>query len=699
MIDDFERSRSRKRSQYHRPSYSSKFNIITEDNLNNSKMQINEKLISVISQNLLNNINNTNTNTSQTSLNNNTNDKNLNTTTSNRSSNANKKTNMTENKTSSLKEKDKESIKEKLSSNNKKNGTFEAGHLPRFTSHDTNILFNGKPVKKTEEELFLDRQYNTIDFFLKSISDKNKAIKQLHESKESNFSSSNLGFMSNAKSISVKSEEKITKINLQYIMENDRLFMKRDSPCIILSDKINIENCENKLDLLIKIMEEYKDIIMEKTFCKNFQDRIILSIYISLSQVSFKLFQNMENNKKINHIRKYICGLTNNIKYDLKNNPNFTLSSINQKFIEIMDIKNQNQNQINSDENQKNSNENSINKNNDSTINFSSMSNSKKSSSISNNNIRDNYKSLYDDEEEEIIYENFEDFKESDKDYLYTNNNIYFESDNIPKENNNIANNLENNNYNKHSTNNVTNGIASKISKNRFRRNASHKIAFDKGNKNSNILAYSTTGAINFKQKDYDFQVIDVNGNENIYDSDDSIDSEEGCYEMHDNHKNDLPKLLFYEEHVRDKDKRKINKMNHIEIKPNPRILIEKARIKELNDKAFNNIVTIINKDASLLPSHELNLNPFEIEDFINEREKRQKNPINKDGIKPIEKNKKEELKINDEDKNNSLNNSFFTHIYSRSGSFFQNNNDEDDDDENNSNNKILLFENEDEES
>ena len=67
--------------------------------------------------------------------------------------------------------------------------------------NDVNVIFNGKPIKKSEEELYLEHEYNTIELFIKSVI-KNKALKQMHESKENNYSSSNLGFMSSAKTIS-----------------------------------------------------------------------------------------------------------------------------------------------------------------------------------------------------------------------------------------------------------------------------------------------------------------------------------------------------------------------------------------------------------------------------------------------------------------------------------------------------------------
>ena len=669
---NLERSRNRKRSQYEqrKNSYSSKFyDLDVKDKKSNARMKSNDKLITIRAENIFKNINNSNTN-----LQNEKQQK----TQENQGTITKKNTNIKEKKVNQKNKENNPSNDKIMSKSLKRNNPFDVSLPNRMSGHEINLIFNGKPVKKSEEEILLDEQYNTIEYFLKSITDKNKVFKQIHENKEINYSSSNLGFMNSTKAMSVKSEEKNTKINLQNIMENDRRIMKRDCPCIILSDKINIENNENKLDFLIKIMEEYKDIIMEKAFCKNFQDRIILSIYISLSQISLKLYNCTENNKKFNNIRKFISYLSNNIKYDLFNNPNFTLSSINQKFIEIIDIKNQ-KNQNNELSERK--------KDDNSSLNFSTKSNYKNSSS----NNKEKYRWYYDDEDEEIIYENFEDFNEftsNDKDYAFGNTNMVLEVDHQKDSNPALNYNVNNINFHRNISNDEDNRVISKISRNKIRRNATHRIAFEKkeNNKNYNILNHNTTGPMHLKQKEYNFQIIDINGNDNLEDSDESIDSEEGCFEIHENHKYDLPKLLFFEDHVKDKDKRKINKNTHVEIKPDSNFVKIKTRIKELNDIGFNNIITIINKDPNVLPSHELNLNPFEISDFIQEREKRiieQQNNINIENTKKKEEKKK---KNEEENKNDSKNESFF----SKSGSFFH--------DDEYSKNKILNFGNDEDE-
>jgi hypothetical protein len=258
------------------------------------------------------------------------------------------------------------------------------------------------------------------------------------------------------------------------------------------------------------------------------------------------------------------------------------------------------------------------------------------------------------------------------------------------KENKNINNNDNHPLFNKHISNDEDNEILTKLSKNKFRRNATHKI-FEKGtNKNISNYANNLTMTLNIKQNNYDFQITDINDKNNTEgkdnDTDNSIDSEEGIYELHESHKYDIPKLLFYEDHIRDKDKRKFNKNTHVEIRADPEILKDKKRLKELNDMGYSNIITIINKDPKLLPNHELNLTPFEINEFIKEREKKQlqqiilNNPKMKDKV-----DEKKHHKNND----NEQNNSFFSNL-SKSDSYFN--------EEEFGKNKILNFADEDEE-
>ena len=654
-----ERSRNRKKSQNQVPkkTYNTIFlGGVEVEKKQSLRLESNDKLFSIIGQSLIRHMNNSNSNPSEIISESKI-------VTSNQSNNTNSRG--LENKTSSSKENlNTNSSKDKMSLKRTGKNNFNDYNIKM--SSDVSFIFNGKPVKKSEEELLLDDQYNTIDYFLKSLAEKNKIFKSMHESKEA-YSSSNIGFLNTTKA-STKSEEKNTKVTLQNLMESDIRHIRGEYPSIILNDKIDVEKADNKLEILMKVMEDYKDIIMEKIYCKNFQDRIMLSIFLCLSQLSFKLYESKENSKKLNNFRHYICGMTGNIKYNLTNNPNFTFTSINQKYIEIIDIKNQN---LNKNENHPKDNNNNNNEHENLSLHENSSFLSENSNMTSNdNNKYISYKYNYDDEEQDIINENFEDFNECneiDKDYLYQNNNILYGMDN-EKENKNINNNENHPILNKHTSNDEDNEILTKLSKNKFRRNATHKINFEKGtNKNNTNYTSNVAMTTNRKQKNYEFQIIDINDKNNLEnkdnDIDDSIDSEEGIYEIHENHKYDIPKLLFYEDHINDKDKRKINKNNHVEIRADPEIIKDKKRLKELNDMGYNNIITIINKDPKLLPNHELNLTPFEINEFIKEREKKQIQQIILNN--PKMKDKDGEKRHAD----NHHNNSFFSNI-SKSDSY-----------------------------
>ena len=659
-----ERSRNRKKSQNQpqKKAYNTIFlGGVEVEKKQSLRLESNDKLLSIIGQNLMMHMDNSNSSPSEiiseTKV-----------VTSNQSNNTNSRT--IDNKTSSSKEnQNTNSSKEKISLKRTGKSNFFDSNIKM--SSDVSYIFNGKPVKKSEDELMLDEQYNTLEIFLKSLAEKNKTFKSMHESKEA-YSSSNIGFLNTTKA-STKSEDKNTKVTLQNLMESDIRHIRGEYPCIILNDKIDVEKADNKLEILMKVMEDYKDVIMERIYCKNFQDRIMLSIFLCLSQLSFKLYESKENSKKLNNFRKYICGMTGNIKYNLSNNPNFTFTSINQKYIEIIDIKNQNINQNGNHSKENNNNNNNEHENLSLQNEESSFLSENLDSNDNNKNV--SYKYNYDDEEQEIINENFEDFNEFneiDKDYQYQNNNILYEMEN-EKENKNISNNENHPIFNKRSSNEEVNEIISKLPKNKFRRNATHKINYEKGtNKNNTNYTSNMTMTSNRKQNNYDFQIEDVNDKNNLEDknndTDDSIDSEEGIYEIHENHKYDIPKLLFYEDHIRDKDKRKINKNNHVEIRADPEIVKDKKRLKELNDMGVANIITIINKDPKLLPNHELNLTPFEINEFIKEREKKQIQQIILNNPKNMD--KKVDEKRHHKNADNHHNTSFFSNI-SKSDSYF----------------------------
>ena len=486
---------------------------------------------------------------------------------------------------------------------------------------DIKVVWKNKPQDKDKEEEKdqLDKEYENIEKFLNYFGEKCK----MNDNLEVNYSNSTLGQTGSKKSMS-KSDDKNIKVNLKNIINYDKSNSKKNLSGVILSDLLNAEKAENKLDILISIMEEYKDIIMEKTFCKNFQDRLILNIFICLSRLSFKLYNCTENKTKFENMRKYICSFTDDIKYNLINNPNFTINLINQKLIDINSINKKSLN--NRLDNFRLNDNNPINMiGSEQTFNSKSspsdFSESSYSNSDSNKVNKENYINFHD---EEIIYENFEEFKIDDgnDNDIYINPNLLYEIDTKNNNMNNFEQNCES--KKKSSVENNFGSPQKKSTKTKVRRNATNGMLLHKhhpknpNSNNNNTIHY-------FNPHNYDFHIMDINGqidNKDI--SSESIDSDEDCIEVTESHKFEKPKLIFFEDYVKDKDKRRLTKVESIEIKPDQNILNQKTRLYELNSISYKNIINIVNDDPSILPKHQLNLNPIAIANFIKEKEQDQ---------------------------------------------------------------------------
>ena len=482
---------------------------------------------------------------------------------------------------------------------------------------DIKVVWKNKAQDKDKEEEKdpLDKQYENIENFLMHLTEKCK----VSENFEVNYSSSTLGFTGSKKSFS-KSDDKNTKINLKNIIHNNKNENKKIAPCVILSDIYHVEQKENKLDILVQTMDEYKDIIIEKMLCKNFKDRLLLNIFICLSQLSFKLYNCVENKTKYENIRKYISSVTDEIKYNLINNPNFTLNLINQKFIDIDNIdKNlliNNDFEINDNDN------NPININ--SSMNFVTKTNKNMNSSTSSksediNKNKENFTNFFN---EDIIYENFEEFNidnKNDKD-IYVNSNLFYEMDKMETKSN-VNNNAPEKNPMLNKQNIMdNNAFPQRSQKSKIRRNATNRLIL----KQRSTRLYTNTNQLPHfvNSNNYDFHIININGDDDIEDSsDDSIYSDEECVEVTEAYKFEKQKLLFFDDYVKDKDKRRLTKIDSIEIKPDARFVKNKARITELNEISYKNIIDIIHDDPSILPNHQLNMNPRDIAEFIRQKE------------------------------------------------------------------------------
>ena len=216
---------------------------------------------------------------------------------------------------------------------------MESKKFKQNYSIDSENIKEKKDIKENKEkELEINEQLQRLNLFIydaiNNMVDKNgrsfdddKKMKSFLNIKLVN------GFINKVNSL--KSDDKNNgKINFEQFIESG--FLQNEG--IILCDKIEVEKKPNKIDILMKLMEDYRDRVLESCLCKNFQDRIILNIYISLSQKSFKLYNEIDNNKEI-YLRRYLCNLANNIKFNSPENPNRTLYSINQKLIDVYDKK------------------------------------------------------------------------------------------------------------------------------------------------------------------------------------------------------------------------------------------------------------------------------------------------------------------------------------------------------------------------
>ena len=358
---------------------------------------------------------------------------------------------------------------------------------------------------------------------------------------------------------SLKSDEKNNgKINFEQFIESG--FLQKEG--IMLSDKIEVEEKPNKIDILMKLLEDYRDRVLESCLCKNFQDRIILNIYISLSQKSFKLYNEIDNNKEI-YLRKYLCNLANNIKFNSAKNPNRTLYSINQKLIDVYDKK------------------------------------------LNIKNEKNEYGN-FDDEDEDYIYEKLDEFDFSEEDNISNKNEKEDEEEyfNIDKMSINYGLDYSNETFENDDFSYIRDiDIEDKIKRSSTMEKNKND---DKNNSNNNP---------NIKKK-LNFQIIDFN---TINLSQNKNNDNEDVYEI-DLNSGGKSTLVFKEDF--DKTNELREKKYHFNIHPDENTNKKNRLIQELSFIAYNNIINIITKNSKLLPKYEFHLEPGEIMKYIEEKEK-----------------------------------------------------------------------------
>ena len=392
---------------------------------------------------------------------------------------------------------------------------------------------------------------------------------------------------------SLKSDDKNNgKINFEQFIESG--FLQKEG--IILCDDIEVEKKPNKIDILMKLMEDYRDRVLESSLCKNFQDRIILNIYISLSQMSFKLYNEMDNNKEI-YLRRYLCNLANNIKFNSSENPNRALYSINQKLIDIYDKK------------------------------------------MNIKDERNEYRN-FNDEDEDYIYEKLDEFDSSDEDNISNKNEKEEEEEYFNIDKMNIKYGLE---YSNETFENDDFSYIRDIDiEDKIKRNSTLEKEKNKNNdkNNSNINQ-------NVKKK-LNFQIIDFNSINSPQKKNKNNDNED-VFEI-DLNSGGKSTLVFKEDY--DKNNELREKKYHFNIHPDENTNKKNRLIQELSFIAYNNIINIITKGSKFLPKYEYHLEPGEIMKYIEEKEKQylEINDDDENKIKIYRENKN--IKFNDIDEN-----------------------------------------------
>lgn len=443
---------------------------------------------------------------------------------------------------------------------------MESKKFKQNYSIDTENIKEKKDIKENKEkELEINEQLQRLNLFIydaiNNMVDKNgrsfdddKKMKSFLNIKLVN------GFINKVNSL--KSDDKNNgKINFEQFIESG--FLQNEG--IILCDKIEVEKKPNKIDILMKLMEDYRDRVLESCLCKNFQDRIILNIYISLSQKSFKLYNEIDNNKEI-YLRRYLCNLANNIKFNSPENPNRTLYSINQKLIDVYD----------------------------------------KKANIKNE--RNEYRN-FDDEDEDYIYEKLDEFDSSEEENISNKNEKEDEEEYFNIDRMNINYGLE------YSNETFENDDFSYIRDVDIEDKIKRSSTMEKNKKNEDKNSSNINQNV---KKKLNFQIIDFNSI-NLSQKKNKNNDNEDVYEI-DLNSGGKSTLVFKEEF--DKSNELREKKYHFNIQPDENTNKKNRAIQELSFIAYNNIINIITKNSKFLPKYEFHLEPGEIMKYIEEKEK-----------------------------------------------------------------------------
>ena len=153
---------------------------------------------------------------------------------------------------------------------------------------------NNPEYIKSKAEINLDNEYANLYKYLKDF------IDGKNNKERGNYAFNQTSKSSNQKSQMIKSDEKIQnlKITFQQLLNYEDKTKPVFPSIILIDEELNIKTTyKEKIEYLLNILENYNDTIIEREYCKNIQDRLILEIYTILSQKSFKLYS-IENKEK-----------------------------------------------------------------------------------------------------------------------------------------------------------------------------------------------------------------------------------------------------------------------------------------------------------------------------------------------------------------------------------------------------------------
>ena len=233
---------------------------------------------------------------------------------------------------------------------------YKSSSLPKYASKlvgklthqvvSPNINMNnvsddgGRETKKDLEDM--KAAFAQYEKYIKLIIDEKKHYQKDNKGNVNYFSQTSR-MSSQTKSQIMKAEDKNMKITFQQFVnyEEKNKLNRPEGPHLILSDNdTENESTENRIKALIKLLETFDDSVLERSYCKNLHEVILLELYVCFSQLGFKL--NDKNNEHRTQIKNYLNNLIGNVKYDIFSSPNYTLTHINQGFIDIPEIFNKN---------------------------------------------------------------------------------------------------------------------------------------------------------------------------------------------------------------------------------------------------------------------------------------------------------------------------------------------------------------------